>query len=54
MTKQELREYAKTKRKEIVNKHEKDLQIIKNVLNNPLVLKSKNILVYLSTPLVKV
>ena len=50
MTKQELRQYAKTKRKEIVNKHEKDLQITKNILNNPLVLKSKNILVYLSTP----
>ena len=50
MTKQELRQYAKTKRKEIVNKQEKDFQITKNILNNPLVLKSKNILVYLSTP----
>ena len=45
MTQQELRQYAKTKRKEIVNKHEKDLQIIKNILNNPLVLKSKKLIV---------
>ena len=51
MTKQELRQYAKSKRKEIINKQAKDFQITKNILNNPLVLKSKNILVYLSTPL---
>ena len=51
MTKQELRQYAKSKRKGIVNKQAKDLQITKNILNNPLVLKSRNILVYLSTPL---